>query len=165
MIRLATLYLIFASFFVIPQLFADSSNGLGVGLVVLNPTGVTIKKYLHQRTEFIDGMVALPLKDGFELHLSYARNQLLIEQKGHALAVSYGAGVTIESHDSPNGDSDGSNNNDNQSNSLGLKIPAGASLALLPYQLEVFSEIGILLKSHRSSLLQFHAAFGVRYFP
>lgn len=134
-------------------------KGIGLGLIVGEPTGIVAKKWLSE-TAAVDGAVAWSFggDDSLHLHGDYLlHNGTLIqvpEVKGD-LPVYYGVGARIKFKDNNNGDSDVL---------VGIRVPFGISYLPDSTPLDFFVEVAPIMDFVPDTELDLNAAIGVRYY-
>jgi len=138
-----------------PNANAGIRDGVGVGLIVGEPTGISIKKWLDN-THAVDGAVALSLAndDSFQIHGDYLFHNLdeslnPPELKGSA-PWYYGIGARLRTS---NGDTH-----------LGVRVPLGISYLFADSPLDFFAEVAPVLDLAPEVALDLNGAIGLRYY-
>ena len=128
------------------------SNGLGLGLILGEPTGLSMK-YWTGRTNAIDGAIAWSVGkyNGMHLHGDYLWHDYgLINVKKGRLPVYYGFGARL-----------GFRSNDT---ALGIRGVAGLNYHFSGIPLDLFLELVPIFDLTPVTEFNFNAAIGVRYF-
>ena len=131
-------------------LFAQSS-GLGAGIIVGEPTGISLKYWTGQLTAF-DGAIAWSFgkEDALHLHADMLlHNPTLITVSQGSLPVYYGLGVRIKLEDK---------------SKLGVRIPVGMAYQFVDAPFDIFLEVVPLLDLVPATDFGLNAAIGVRYY-
>ncbi|MCK5051408.1 MAG: hypothetical protein KAS53_06710 [Candidatus Cloacimonetes bacterium] len=131
-------------------LFAQNS-GLGAGIIVGEPTGISLKYWTGNLTAF-DGAIAWSFgkEDALHLHADMLmHNPDLIAVTQGSLPVYYGLGVRIKLEDK---------------SKLGVRIPVGMAYQFVEAPFDIFLEIVPLLDLVPATDFGLNAAIGVRYF-
>jgi hypothetical protein len=137
----------------IPQ--AEAREGFGIGAIVGEPTGVSIKYWLDN-TNAIDAAMAVSLYDNnpFQFHADYLIHSSSstvnsTEVKG-TLPWYYGIGGRIKTL-----------NNDTH---FGVRVPLGFTYLVAEMPVDLFAEIAPVLDVTPSVDLNLNGAVGVRYY-
>ena len=128
-------------------LFAQNS-GLGVGLILGEPTGLSAKMWTGQTTAF-DAAAAWSFGDEGALHLHadmLFHNFGLINQ---SFPVYYGLGARVKLADDPK---------------IGLRVPVGIAYQIPNVPLDVFIELVPVLDLLPDVDFGFNSALGIRYY-
>lgn len=129
---------------------SSSYDGLGLGIIVGEPTGISMKAWTGNRTA-VDGAVAWSLKNGDVLHLHanyLLHNFSLIEVTEGKLPFYYGIGGRILLEHDPR---------------IGIRIPVGLSYLFEKSPLDLFIEVVPLLDLLPKTEIDFNGAVGLRY--
>lgn len=134
---------------------ARTQDGLGVGVIVGEPTGISIKKWTDD-THAIDGAVAISLSndDSFQLHADYLIHNIESslnppELKGSA-PWYYGIGGRLRTND---GDTH-----------VGVRVPIGITYLFADSPLDFFAEVAPVLDFAPDVALDLNGAIGLRYY-
>jgi hypothetical protein len=134
---------------------AQTKNGLGIGVIVGEPTGISIKKWIDN-THAVDGAIAISPSgdDAFNVHADYLIHSTSStisppELKGSA-PWYYGLGARIRTR---NGDTH-----------FGVRVPVGIDYLFADSPLDFFGEVGPVLDIAPDTALDFNVAIGLRYF-
>ena len=131
-------------------LFAQNS-GLGAGIIVGEPTGISLKYWTGELSAF-DGAIAWSFgkEDAIHLHADMLfHNPDLISVSEGSLPVYYGLGIRIKLEDK---------------SKLGIRIPVGIAYQFVKAPFDIFLEIVPLLDLVPATDFGLNAAIGVRYF-
>jgi hypothetical protein len=140
-------------------------DGLGVGIIVGEPTGLSAKKWISDTTA-IDAAAAWSFADftSFQIHADYLwHNYDLIKTKklpGN-LAVYYGIGGRLKFKGN-NGN--GYGNKDEEDARLGVRIPLGISYVFQENSVELFAEVVPILDVVPETELGMSLGVGARYY-
>ena len=131
-------------------LFAQNS-GLGAGIIVGEPTGISLKFWTGESSAF-DGAIAWSFgkEDALHLHADMLfHNPDLIAVTQGSLPVYYGLGVRIKLEDK---------------SKVGVRIPVGIAYQFVEAPFDIFLEIVPLLELVPATDFGLNSAIGVRYF-
>jgi len=154
-------FMLFALAFGIPE--ARSDNGLGVGLIVGEPTGISVKKWIGE-TRAVDAAAAWSFSgnESFQFHADYLfHNFSLLQPKDFKgrLPVYFGVGCRIKLKDT--NEEKGRNDEDTL---LGIRIPLGISYLFADAPVDLFVEVVPILDVAPDTDLDINAAIGVRFY-
>jgi len=124
------------------------NSGLGVGVILGEPTGLSTKIWTGQNTAF-DAAAAWSFGDEGALHL---HADMLFHNFGlinETLPVYYGIGARVKLADDPN---------------IGVRVPLGIAYQLSGAPLDIFLELVPILDLAPDTSFGFNGALGVRYF-
>ena len=127
------------------------SSGVGLGLIVGEPTGVSFK-YWTGSTTAIDAALAWSFIDGgaFHIHGDYLfHNMRLISVPEGLLPFYYGIGARIKT----------ANNT-----KLGVRVPLGLAYLFQSAPIDIFLEIVPILDLTPKTDFAINAALGARYY-
>lgn len=133
---------------------AQPREGLGIGIIAGEPTGVSLKHWLDQ-THAIDGAVAVSITDdnSFQLHADYLIHDLSAlgtpELKG-STPWYYGVGARIMSR--------------NDDTHFGVRVPVGVSYLFADTPLDFFVEVAPVVDIAPEVQLDLNAALGLRFY-
>jgi hypothetical protein len=132
---------------------------VGLGIVLGDPTGLSAKFLLDQRSAIDLAFGAdLDNDDDLQIHFDYLFSPATIAQSGGVTIPFYfGIGGVVEI------DNDNNNNDDAD---IGLRVPVGLSFLFSRAPVEVFVEAGleILLIEDNNDEVDFDAGLGFRYY-
>lgn len=137
-----------------------ANEGLGVGVIVGEPTGITVKKWFGT-DRAVDGAAAWSLSgsNSLQLHADYLVHDFGLLKPGNIngrLPVYIGAGGRILLNDDSHG-----HHNDTV---VGVRIPFGVSYLMAKTPVEIFLEIVPILDVVPSTELELNAAIGARFY-
>lgn len=134
---------------------ARTQDGLGLGIIVGEPTGISIKKWIDNK-HAIDGAIAISLAedDSFQLHADYLIHNTESslnppELKGSA-PWYYGVGGRLRTND---GDTH-----------LGVRVPLGITYLFADAPVDFFAEVAPVLDIAPEVSLGLNGALGLRYY-
>lgn len=134
---------------------AQAEDGIGIGVIAGEPTGISIKKWTDG-THAFDAAVALSLSsnDSFQFHADYLIHGISStinppELKGRA-PWYYGIGGRIKT-------------NDNNTH-VGVRVPLGITYLFSDAPLDFFAEIAPVLDLTPDVDLDLNGAIGLRYY-
>jgi len=136
---------------------------LGVGVIVGEPTGLSLKYWLDKE-HAIDGAAAWSFWDGngFQLHADYLWHNfdLLGEPSGldGKLPIYYGVGARLKFRD------DKRKHDDNSDTVFGIRIPVGISCLCDNKPFDLFVEIAPIPDLTPDVELSFSIAVGMRFY-
>lgn len=132
------------------KLYAQN-DGLGLGVIVGEPTGISLKKWLSKKTAF-DGAVAWSVSGNNHLyvHGDYLVHSFnVINSRSTYVPVYYGIGGLIRFDDETR---------------LGVRIPFGVSYFVPGSPLDVFLEIAPIMELTPQTELDGSVGIGIRFF-
>lgn len=134
-------------------------NGLGLGVILGEPTGLSVKKWLGGKTA-IDGAAAWAFSghSSFQVHgdyLYHVYHVLNVSGIHGRLPFYYGIGGRLKFHDERDGNTD---------TRVGVRIPLGLTYLHEGAPFDLFVEIVPVLDVAPSSDLRLNAAVGGRYY-
>ena len=136
---------------VLPGLLSAQQKDFGVGAVLGEPAGVSVKKWLGVRTA-LDGALAWSFANegAFHLHADYlVHNFSLIQVSEGKLPVYYGIGARIKSE---------------QEFTVSARLPVGISYLFANSPIDIFFEVALLLDVVPSSKFGVNSGIGARYY-
>jgi len=125
-------------------------DGFGLGLILGEPTGVSLKAWLTDNTAMA-GAVAWSFgkKDALHLHADYLIHDFkLIRTEDYNFPVYYGIGGRVRFE---------------EDDKIGVRIPLGINYLFTDAPLDMFLEIVPLLNLAPSTDFDLNGAIGVRY--
>lgn len=129
----------------------DFKKDIGVGIILGEPTGITIKKWLSASMA-LDGAIAWSFgnESALHLHADYLfHKRLSIKGRNDGLLLYYGLGGKIKFQ---------------KENRIGMRIPLGLAYDFQNEPLDIFLELVPGLDLFPSTDFAFIAALGIRYF-
>ena len=132
---------------------ARGENGLGFGLIVGEPTGASIKKWIGE-TQAVDAAAALSIvgNGSFQFHADYLfHNFSLLKSKEFKglTPVYFGAGGRIKL---------------DEDTLVGIRIPFGISYMFADAPFDIFAEVVPVVDVSPDTALNINVAVGVRYY-
>lgn len=147
--------LLIAMLFLTGIAFAQETGGVGIGIILGEPTGLSLKKWLDNRRA-IDMAAAWTFdkNSSFTFHADYLlhRYDLINEQnqaKGGRIPIYFGIGGRIAV---------------GEEEKVGMRIPLGISYIFKKEPLDLFFEIAPGLNLVPSSDLLINGGIGIRYY-
>lgn len=127
------------------------SNGIGLGLIVGEPTGISGKFWTGSTTAFDAGLAWSFIDEGaFHIHGDYIfHNMRLISVPEGTLPFYYGIGARIKTA------------NDTK---LGVRVPIGLAYLFSNAPIDIFLEVVPILDLTPKTDFSINAAIGARYF-
>lgn len=140
-----------------------AEDGIGLGVILGEPTGISVKKWLGVDTA-IDAAAAWSFSenDSFQLHADYLIHNFSVLQTGTIggkLPVYFGVGARIKLENNDNWQ--GRNNNDTL---LGIRIPFGISYLFAKAPVDIFAEIVPVLDVIPDTDFDINGAIGARFY-
>jgi hypothetical protein len=151
------LILLFLTIISINKAFSQTS-GTGLGLIIGEPTGVSLKHWVSPMNAIDAGLAWSFLDNGnFHIHADYLYHMNVLNSLLHTNNASLyvGIGGRLKLKNSDKGETD---------NRLGARVPVGAVFYFPEPKLDVFLEIVPILDLTPKTDISFNAALGVRYF-
>lgn len=140
-----------------------ADDGIGIGVILGEPTGISVKKWISN-DRAIDAAAAWSFaeNDSFQFHADYLIHNFGILNTGDMggrLPLYFGVGgrIKLQNHDNENG----RNNHDAL---LGVRIPFGISYLFAKAPVDVFAEIVPILDVVPGTNFDINGAIGARYY-
>jgi hypothetical protein len=134
-------------------------RGMGLGVILGEPTGISMKGWITQ-TQAVDGGLAWSFGkyDSLQVHADYLFHDfnLFKVEKGR-LPIYFGIGGRFKL-----GDRDNVINNDN--NHIGIRIPLGINYLFSKYPVDIFLEVVPVMDLVPGTEFSFNAGIGARFF-
>ena len=153
--RLATIIAAVSLFVTCAVPKAYGRDGVGIGVIVGEPTGVSVKYWIDRTTAF-DAAFAWSLADSspFQFHADYlihgsSLNARSSEAKG-SLPWYYGIGGRVK--------------NIYNETHLGIRVPVGVTYLVSESPVDIFAEIVPVLDLKPTVNLNLNGAVGIRYY-
>lgn len=151
------LYLLFAS------TASAGQNGLGLGVILGEPTGVSFKTWIDNRTA-IDAAAAWSFSenDSFQFHADYLVHLFEMPKPPEVsgrVAFYYGIGGRLKLQES-----DSRKSRNEKDDLLGIRFPLGFSHNLATEPVEFFAELVPILDIVPDTDADLNAAIGARYY-
>jgi len=142
---------------------AQDKNDFGIGIIIGEPTGLSIKKWLGN-DRAIDAGIAWSFSgnDSLHLHADYLfhRFDVFSLRAGNGqLPIYYGLGARVKLKDNNND----KNNNDNDVR-VGIRVPLGISYLFANAPFDIFAEIVPVLDIAPDLDLDLNLAIGARFY-
>ncbi len=144
---------------------AEPKKGLGIGIIIGEPTGLSLKKWISNNRA-IDGGIAWSFSenDSMHLHADYLIHRFdLFASKDlkRRLPLYYGLGARIKLKEG-NDEKDKKKNDDDVL--VGVRVPLGISYLLTGDPIDLFAEIVPVLNLIPDTDFDLNASVGVRYY-
>jgi hypothetical protein len=124
-------------------------SGFGLGIIIGEPTGVSLKSWVRQKHAIEAGIAWSLTNDWFHIHVDYLiHNFELIDVNKGQLPFYFGFGANL-----------GIGNNFN----LGARVPVGLSYLFDGAPLDVFVEVVPALQLINQIQFQMYGGIGIRY--
>ena len=136
---------------VLPGCVLAQEKDFGVGVILGEPAGVSLKKWLGEKTA-LDGALAWSFaKNGaFHLHADYLVHDFsLIRIKKGKLPIYYGIGARIKS---------------DKDFTVSVRLPIGISYLFEKAPIDIFFEVALLLDIIPGSKIWLNYGIGFRYY-
>lgn len=136
---------------VLPITLSAQDSGIGLGIILGEPTGISIKSWVGGR-EAVDVAVAWSFEGEGAIHIHadylFHNFRLFHIEKGD-LVFYYGIGVRVKAQ---------------SKTQIGVRFPFGLSYFFERSPLEIFFELGPIMNVSPKSLFRMTTCVGVRYF-
>lgn len=145
----------------LPLIGTAQDSGLGIGIIVGEPTGISLKKWTSATTA-IDGAVAWAFdrNTSVQLHGDFLMHNFnLLKTDVGRLPVYYGVGGRVKFDDERRRGRD-----TDRHTRVGVRVPVGMAYLFDRAPVDVFLEIVPILDLAPSSDFGLNAAIGARYF-
>ena len=132
------------------------SNNLGLGIIVGEPTGLSLKVRTSENTA-IDAALGWSFRDQGSIHIHgdfLLHDYTLIHVDEGRLPVYYGIGGRIKLKNKDKGNDD---------DRIGIRVPVGIAYEFSSRKVDIFLEIVPILDLAPKSQLSLNAALGARY--
>jgi hypothetical protein len=165
MIRLTLAALLTFSIVALGTAHAEPKNGLGIGIIIGEPTGLSLKKWISN-DRAIDGGIAWSFSenDSMHLHGDYLIHRFDLfaspDVKGQ-LALYYGLGARIKLKEGNDGTEKKKNDDDVL---VGVRVPLGITYLFTGTPIDLFAEIVPVLNVITDTDFDLNASVGVRYY-
>lgn len=141
---------------------AQTTDGLGVGIILGEPTGLGLKKWLGN-DRAIDAGVAWSFSENESLHVHvdylFHRFDVLTAAVPGRLPVHFGIGGRLKFKDD-----DEKKKRNSDDNLIGIRVPLGVSYLFASAPIDLFAEIVPVLDVAPDTDFDLNAAIGVRYY-
>jgi hypothetical protein len=136
-----------------------ADDGLGIGIIVGEPTGLSIKKWIAS-DRAVDAAAAWSFSENesFQLHADYLVHNFDILKTGSVggrlpLYAGIGGRIKFDGHD-----------HNDHSTLLGVRIPLGIAYMFAKDPIDIFAEIVPILDVVPSTEFDINAAIGARFY-
>jgi hypothetical protein len=131
---------------------SPAQEGLGLGIIVGEPTGVSLKTWLTHATAFdLAAAWSFAEESSLHLHSDYLIHDYgLLTVKTGALPVYYGVGARLKIQD--------------QDSRVGIRVPVGVEYLFSRRPVDLFLEVVPILDVAPQTELGLNASLGARYF-
>jgi len=149
--RIPVFWLVFLLLFPAVVKGKGSNNGWGIGVILGEPTGISLKLWTGGTTAF-DAAAAWSFRnqDKLHLHLDYlVHNYKLIKVESGKLPVYYGIGGRVKFEDDTR---------------VGVRIPVGLCYQFANHPIDIFLEVVPVLDVAPETHFDVNASIGARYF-
>jgi hypothetical protein len=145
------------SIFFICKISSAQESGVGVGIMLGEPSGLSFKKWLNNSNAIDAGIGWSFTEDGsIHLHGDYLyHNYDLIKISDSKMPLYFGIGGRLKFK----GDEKSS-----KGNSLGIRVPVGVAYQFSNAPFDAFLEIVPILDLSPETRVTFNSAIGVRYY-
>lgn len=141
--------------FLIPDLKAQD-KGIGVGIILGEPTGFSFKAWLGGNNAVDAGLAwSFVNKGSFHIHADYLYHFDLIDLSSGRLPFYTGVGGRLKLKNTGKGVTD---------DRIGVRIPFGMTYMFSTAPVDIFLEIAPIMDFSPKTELTFNGALGVRYF-
>jgi hypothetical protein len=149
--------LLLISVFLLSLSSVAQESGLGIGIMLGEPSGLSLKKWLSSSNAIDAGLGWSFSENGsIHLHADYLyHNNDLIHISDYKIPFYFGIGGRLKFK----GDDKSS-----KGNTLGIRVPVGLVYQSSRYPVDVFFEIVPILDVSPDARMSFNSAVGVRYY-
>jgi hypothetical protein len=141
----------------ISSLSYSQSNNFGIGIIVGEPTGLSMKIKLSENTA-VDGALGWSFVDEGSVHIHgdfLLHDYSLLPVDEGRLPVYYGIGGRIKLKNKEKGSDD---------DKIGIRVPVGLAYEFSSRKADIFLEVVPILDLAPKSRVTINAALGVRYY-
>jgi len=132
----------------------SQTNGTGLGIIVGEPTGLTLKHWVAPSNAIDAGLAWSFLDNGnFHIHADYLYYMDVFNTNSASLYAGVGGRIKLKNSDKHETD-----------NRIGARVPVGVVFYFPEPKLDLFVEVVPVLDLTPKSEISFNAAVGVRYF-
>lgn len=142
---------------------AHAQEGLGIGMILGEPTGISLKAWISEK-QAIDAAVAWSFSenDSFQFHADYLVHYFYpVKSEGFRgklpLYAGVGGRLKLEKDD-------GGNRRNDDDSLLGVRIPFGISYIFSDVPVDLFGEIVPILDVFPDTEFDVNAAVGARFY-
>ncbi|WFB35553.1 DUF3996 domain-containing protein [Kiritimatiellota bacterium B12222] len=141
---------------------AAPEEGIGMGIIVGEPTGLSLKKWIND-TRALDAGIAWSFSgnNSFHLHADYLihRFDLMAEDAKGQFPLYFGIGARVKFENINDG-----NGSYDEDVWVGVRVPLGISILFSETPVELFAEIVPVLDLVPDTNFDLNAAVGARYY-
>ena len=154
---------LFILLFMLASMTQAMENEFGIGLILGEPTGLSVKKWLDPG-HAVDAAAAWSTSENhnFQLHADYLVHQFNVfntDRRSGQLPVYYGIGGRLRLENENNGN--GRHTNDVL---ISFRMPLGVSYIFAKVPIDMFVEVVPMLDIVPDTDFDINAAFGVRFY-
>jgi len=132
---------------------AKAQNELGIGVILGEPSGISVKQWVSRTTAFDAGLAWSFTNDtAIQIHADYLHHRVYLfetDEFASRIPVYFGLGGRVILGDDP---------------TVGVRFPVGLGRTFREYPIEVFLELVPILDLAPNSGFSFNAAIGARYY-
>jgi hypothetical protein len=135
-------------------------RGVGLGVILGEPTGVVLKGWIT-RNQAVDGGLAWSFgrRDSLHVHADYLFHEFnLFPVKEGKLPIYFGIGGRFKLGDHRD------DYNDDNDNRVGIRVPVGIAYLFKKVPVDIFLEIVPIMDLVPETALNFNAGIGARFF-
>lgn len=134
----------------------SQSKGLGIGIIAGEPTGLSFKTWMDNKSAVDAGLGWSFVKEGsLHIHADYLYHFGGIDVSSGNMPFYIGVGGRIKIKNRDKGDSD---------SKIGVRVPVGITYIPSSTPIDLFLEVVPILDLTPKSDLEFNAAIGIRYY-
>ncbi len=152
------------SLMVVQAAVALPKDGLGVGIMAGEPTGVSLKKWIDNDSAVDAGIAwSFSENDSFHFHVDYLVHKFDLIEPGEgkgALPFYFGLGGRVKLKD----DDEGRRGRNEEEAMVGIRVPVGLSYLFAKHPVDLFIEVVPVLDVAPDTDLDVNAALGVRFY-
>lgn len=127
-------------------------DGFGAGIIIGEPTGISLKGWLSQKTAIDVGLAwSFTGETALHLHADYLMHSFNVFETDETIPLYYGIGGRIKL-------------GDNEKSRLGIRMVVGVSYIFKTAPFDLFLEVAPILDLAPKSELRFNAGFGARFY-
>ncbi|MBI4810634.1 MAG: hypothetical protein HY800_04185 [Ignavibacteriales bacterium] len=131
---------------------SGQDRGFGAGIIIGEPTGVSLKGWLTQKTAIDVGLAwSFVEKTSFHVHADYLIHSFDVFETEEEIPLYYGIGGRIKTADNKNA-------------RFGLRMVGGIGYLFKDVPFDLFIEIAPILDLAPKTELSMNAGFGARFF-
>lgn len=136
----------------------SQSKGVGLGIIIGEPTGISLKSFLSPNTAFDAGFAWSFIDNGsFHIHGDFlVHDYSLLRVSSGRMPVYYGIGGRIKLKNESRGRS--------SDEKFGIRIPVGFAYEFPGDKVDMFLEVVPVLDVTPETKVNFNAAVGARYY-